>query len=332
MERRTESVSAVLRAVTPDLSMDLLFSVVIPTYNRAGEIRACLDSVLLAPRCENFEVIVVDDGSSDGTAEAVERYGDGVRLIRQRNRGAGAARNAGIRAARGEYVAFLDSDDLWFPHTLRNYARAIERAGRPSLLIGRPWPFAGEKPREIPAAAGCEAELHPSLQAFLLKNEPMMHATGTLVARREALLVIGGFAERRMNCEDTDLVLKLSAAPGFVFVRTPPAYAFRKSGHSLSASAEDNFRGISSVIDRELRGEYPGGAEGSKARWRLIGYVARAFSMKLARHGRIDLAFAVYRKVFRRQLEGFRIRYLVGFPIVALYWRIRLAVPRSGGA
>jgi glycosyltransferase involved in cell wall biosynthesis len=295
--------------------MGKLFSIVIPVYNRAAAIRACLDS-LLAQRCSDFEIVVVDDGSEDDTVGAVESYGDAVRLIRQRHRGAGAARNTGIETAKGEYVAFLDSDDLWFPHTLQNYATCIERFDRPSLLIGQPLLFVGETPPPA-GVAPLRAECYPNLQAFLKENEPMMHATGTLVASKKALLRAGGFAEPQANCEDTDVVLKLSVAPGFVFIRTPPAYAFRKAADSLSAHSENNFRGINSVIDREMRGEYPGGPEGKPCRWKLIAHVARAFSVKLARHGRPDLAFAVYRKVFRQHLVGMRMKYLIGFPILA---------------
>ncbi|HYE37377.1 glycosyltransferase family A protein [Methylocaldum sp.] len=301
--------------------METLFSIVIPAYNRTATIRACLDSVL-TQRSRDFEVVVVDDGSEDDTVEIVESYGDEVRLIRQRNRGAGAARNTGIQAANGEYIVFLDGDDAWFPYTLGHYAACIERFERPSLLIGQPLPFVDEIPVP-PADAPLKAIAYPNLQFFLKEHEPMMHATGTLVARKDALLAAGGFVERQANCEDTDIVLKLSTAPGFVFIRTPPAYAFRKAGNSLSTHIENNFRGITSVIDRETKGEYPGGFEGRKSRWRLIAYVARAFSVKLAQHGRPDLAFAVYRKVFRQQLVGMRMKYLIGFPVLAAYMKCK---------
>lgn len=92
-------------------------SVVIPTYNRARLICETLDSVL-AQTYRDFEIIVVDDGSTDGTQEVVSRYGPSLRYLRQENAGPAAARNAGIRASGGEYVAFLDSDDLWLPRKL----------------------------------------------------------------------------------------------------------------------------------------------------------------------------------------------------------------------
>ncbi len=101
---------------------DPLISIVIPAYNRAGTITDCLRSVQ-AQTHRNWEAIVVDDGSRDGTSEVVQRLGkeDGrIHLIRHdRNRGAQAARNSGIRAAKGEWVAFLDSDDQFLPQSLK---------------------------------------------------------------------------------------------------------------------------------------------------------------------------------------------------------------------
>ena len=93
------------------------FSVVIPTYNRADLVPESVESVL-AQTYSNYEIVVVDDGSTDDTAGALEPYRDRIRLVRQANGGLAAARNRGIGEAVGEYVAFLDSDDLYEPDFL----------------------------------------------------------------------------------------------------------------------------------------------------------------------------------------------------------------------
>jgi hypothetical protein len=100
-------------------------SVTIPTYNRAGMLPEALDSVL-AQTYRDFELIVIDDGSTDETPTVMARYGTRVRYVRQPNGGLGAARNAGLRLATGKYVAFLDSDDAWFDFKLALQVALLE--------------------------------------------------------------------------------------------------------------------------------------------------------------------------------------------------------------
>ncbi|MEZ6019211.1 MAG: glycosyltransferase family 2 protein [Planctomycetota bacterium] len=104
------------------------FSVVIPAYNREGTVGRAIESAL-AQSYAPFEVIVVDDGSKDGTAAVIEAFGPPVTLIRQPNGGAPVARNTGVRAAKGDWIAFLDSDDYWTPGHLERVAAAIEGTG-----------------------------------------------------------------------------------------------------------------------------------------------------------------------------------------------------------
>ena len=94
-------------------------SVIMPAYNRETYIRESIDSVL-AQSFTDFELIVVDDGSTDSTAGIVQSYTDSrIRLIRQPNRGVSVARNAGLEAVRGQFITFLDSDDLYYPDFLK---------------------------------------------------------------------------------------------------------------------------------------------------------------------------------------------------------------------
>ena len=94
-----------------------LVSVIIPTYNRGWVLREAIDSVL-AQYFKDFELIVVDDGSTDNTGEILYSYDQDLIVLRQSNRGVSAARNRGIALARGRLIAFLDSDDLWLPRKL----------------------------------------------------------------------------------------------------------------------------------------------------------------------------------------------------------------------
>jgi hypothetical protein len=101
-------------------------SVVIPAYNAQKWIGRAIESVL-NQSVAAAEILVVDDGSTDGTAEAVKKYGSPVRYIHQANAGAGAARNKGIEAATGEWIAFLDADDEWYPHKLASQIAILSR-------------------------------------------------------------------------------------------------------------------------------------------------------------------------------------------------------------
>ena len=92
-------------------------SVIIPTYNRKGFIAECVESVL-AQSFSDFELVVVDDGSTDATEEVLAGFGAEIQVIRQEQRGPSAARNTGIQSASGEWLSFLDSDDLWLPRKL----------------------------------------------------------------------------------------------------------------------------------------------------------------------------------------------------------------------
>lgn len=94
-----------------------LVTVIIPTYNRGACISQAISSVL-AQTFDQFEIIVVDDGSTDNTEAVLQSFGSAIRVLRQKNSGVSNARNAGINAARGEWLAFLDSDDLWMPDKL----------------------------------------------------------------------------------------------------------------------------------------------------------------------------------------------------------------------
>ncbi|MCC7181522.1 MAG: glycosyltransferase [Acidobacteria bacterium] len=106
--------------------MTPLVSVVIPTFNRADLVGQAIDSVL-GQTLDDFEVVVVDDGSTDGTEEKIREYGDRVRFVRTPHRGIAHARNIGTSHARGRYLTFLDSDDLFYPYALELQTNLLER-------------------------------------------------------------------------------------------------------------------------------------------------------------------------------------------------------------
>ncbi len=197
---------------------DPTISVVIPTYNRARFLPSAVASV----RAQSYpcdEILIVDDGSSDDTPEVVATFGPGVRLIRQINAGPAAARNRGIDEARGDLVAFLDTDDRWLPGKLAAQVRLFRR--EPALgmvcadmaiendvgirlvesnfvLRGLQHDFAALDGRPLPDAPRRLLEVN-----FV--------NTSTVVAKRQLLLALGGFDTRLRYGEDLELWLRIAA-------------------------------------------------------------------------------------------------------------------------
>jgi len=233
------------------------FSVIIPVYNRTALLAPCLRS-LFAQECQDFETIVVDDGSTEDLAPAVGPFAGRIKLLRQRNRGPGAARNLGIRQATGRYVAFLDSDDLWFPWTLAIYRQALEQHGRPAFLKGKGFDLAteGNQPTERQPAP----EIRSFPDALAAVHVPQWLGAAAFVVRSDVLGGVGGFAGRRMNAEDIDLALRLGTAPGFILVESPATFAVRLHESNVTRQLALLERGVRHLLRRERRGVYPGGA------------------------------------------------------------------------
>ena len=109
-------------------------STIIPAYNAERTIAQAIDSAL-SQDCEGHEVVVVNDGSTDSTATILEKYGNRIQVVTQRNGGLSAARNAGVRRSTGKYLAFLDADDIWLPGKLKTMVSALERNPLASLAF-----------------------------------------------------------------------------------------------------------------------------------------------------------------------------------------------------
>jgi glycosyltransferase involved in cell wall biosynthesis len=185
-------------------------SVIIPTYQRRHYVSRAVDSVL-RQTFTNFEVIVIDDGSSDGTADALARYGDRIRYSWQPNRGLSAARNAGIDLARGAIVAFLDSDDRFRPDHLAVVTEAF--AQHPEAVLVSTCPRSHVAGRQ----KARDARLVDALPLSLLDH--VAGLVDCIAVRREDLVAVGGFNEELRVAQDVELWLRLAARGPFSFVQ-----------------------------------------------------------------------------------------------------------------
>lgn len=204
-----------------------VFSVVIPTYNRARVVSRAIQSVL-AQTIDDWELLVVDDGSVDGTEQTVLSFHDArIRYCRhQSNRGASAARNTGILRAQGEYVAFLDSDDEWKPSKLRRSLDAFSAAGSSRLacvISGK------ELIDETGRRHTYAAELRGHCYERLLADRAWYLSTSLLVVRRGALSDCM-FDESCEPMEDWDFLLRLSKQWTIDSVSEPLVIQYRNDG------------------------------------------------------------------------------------------------------
>jgi hypothetical protein len=209
-------------------------SVVIPCYDAAGFIGEALDSVL-AQSYPSYEVLVVDDGSPDTPAleAALAPYSSRIRYVRQENQGPGGARNTGVRNARGELVAFLDSDDAWSPEFLAEQLRLLDADPGLDLvyadarLVGDP-AYAGRTFMEV---CPCVGEV--TFESLL--REECAVVTSCVVAKRQSLIDAGLFDVRFFHSEDFDLWLRLLHRGGRIAYQRAPLATHRVHAGSLVA-------------------------------------------------------------------------------------------------
>lgn len=297
-----------------------LFSVVIPAFNRAELIRRTVDSVLAQETCDH-EVIVVDDGSTDGTVAALAGYGSRVCVLEQSNSGPAVARNLGIQHARGDYIATLDSDDLWFPWTLAIYAEAIRTHRRPAFVAGSPFVFRNEEEIQTVTRRPLRAEVFTD---YLASGEAWRwFGASSFVLRADAVRAVGGFSDQWINSDDADLALRLGVAPGFVDVQAPATFAYREHAGSLKSKADISFRSLAYMIAQEAAGAYPGGAVRQRERWQILTRHVRPYTLACLGTAAAAHGWSLYRRTFAWHLALLRLRYLCSYPALAALRRVR---------
>ncbi len=231
-------------------------SVIIPTYNRAEYIADALRSAL-SQHYQDFEIVIVDDGSTDGTRDIVAGFDDPrIRYLLKDNGGVSSARNLGIRESSGEYLAFLDSDDIWFPDNLAKKVSVLDAHpdaglvcsdaylfdGSTGTMLGRRWHDHGSPDRIDPR----KAARAPFKQ--LLKKGCFITPQATLV-RRSVFARAGYFDESLRTHEDWDLFTRVAKLYPICLVDVP-LLKIRKHDGNLTASWRNMYRSAVTVLGR----------------------------------------------------------------------------------
>ncbi len=209
-------------------------SVIIPAYNAAWCVRRAVDSVL-AQDYRDFELIVVDDGSRDDTAAILATYGAALRVVSKPNGGLSSARNAGIAAARGDYLAFLDADDWWLPGKLARQVALLD--GQPGVLFcSCTTSVRTPEGQALPDWRCCKGEGR-ALEDIFAVNAFVAGSGSAVMARRAAFARVGGFDEALRSLEDIDMWMRLAAQGDYACLDEPLAVIEKRAG-SMSGNLD----------------------------------------------------------------------------------------------
>jgi glycosyltransferase involved in cell wall biosynthesis len=273
--------------------MSVRFSVLMPAFNREKYVRQAIDSVL-SQSFTDYELFVVDDGSTDKTVQTIESYGTKVKLLRQSNQGPEVARGMAASLAQGEYLVFLDSDDLLLPRALATYDRIIRSFERPSLIIGAMTNFQDGQPMPADSSASLPVMVL-KFRDYLSKDISLALSSSRIVVRKSVFDEVGGLRRttaKTFHLDSLNFILKVCTYGPCIVVRQPSTVAYRHHETNAIRSLEPITEGILVLARTEHQGLYPGGKARRQERYVPIGAIAFSWAFSYClRKGRLDLTF-----------------------------------------
>jgi glycosyltransferase involved in cell wall biosynthesis len=225
-------------------------SIIIPNYNNAHFLGDAIQSVL-NQTYQNFEVIVVDDGSTDNSRDVVSNYFDRIRYIWQENKGLGGARNTGIMAAQAEYVGFLDADDQWYPNFLEVMVSLTQKYPDVAIYYSKAR-YMDEDGEDLPQSVGVRTIPPDGIYQALLHANFIIPST--VLAKRSVIIDEGLFdqdCKSLHGCEDWDLWLRI--APNYKFIGIPLSLVrYRLHGQTFSSNPSHMEEAVRAVINKQF--------------------------------------------------------------------------------
>jgi glycosyltransferase involved in cell wall biosynthesis/uncharacterized Rossmann fold enzyme len=286
-----------------EIEKDCLVTVIIPSYNDAHFLGQAVQSVL-DQTWTNFEIIVVDDGSQDNTAEVAKSFGDSrIRYVRhEQNKGLSAARNTGLRQAHGKYITFLDADDYFLPHKLMTQAVFLENYPQYGLVGGGSMRV-DENGAIINGGSGRARPVFP--QELFVRSRFNAHTT---LIRKEWIDRIGYFDEELRAAEDWDFYCRLAWAGCLMYSTGDIVCAYRYRRDSMSMDVEAQTKNLLKVVEKTFRGKNLSSLENQAKAYVHLRGVMYHFNANNAERGKYYLAQALkyntnfYRKDFEEPL------------------------------
>jgi glycosyltransferase involved in cell wall biosynthesis len=237
----------------------MTISIILPTFNRSRYLPLALDSIL-AQTYRDLEVIVVDDGSTDDTEQVVMPYSGQIKYIYQENQGRGAARNVGLQYATGEYIAFLDSDDLWHPDKLERQVPVLEANADSAFVHG---------PVDVIDENGCKDEKGTKNILRLFKKagrsgfsyenliDSCLIFMSAILVKKECFRTVGVFDRSLRILEDLDWYLRVARRYRIAYLDGSPLVSYRfHKGNAYRVGDQEVLETYERIFTRHL--QHPG--------------------------------------------------------------------------
>ncbi len=265
---------------TDEFAMKIRFSILMPAFNREKYVGQAVDSVL-SQTFTDFELLVIDDGSTDKTLEVLQSYGAQIKLLQQANHGPEVARNKAADVAQGEYLVLLDSDDLLLPCALATYDRIIRTFESPPLIIGGMTDF-----QDGQSVSG-DSQPSSSIKVlkyrdYLSKDVKLALSSSRIVIRKSVFDEVGGLRKTTpatFHLDSLNLILKVGIYGPCMVVQQPCTVAYRHHEANSIRSLAPIADGILVLARSESQGQYPGGRKRRRDRYACIGAIALSWAI-----------------------------------------------------
>lgn len=312
---------------------ELKLSVIIPAWNRQATIARAIASTEAAGR-EDVEVIVVDDGSTDGTMNAAEHaistlQNSASRVLGQVNAGPGAARNTGAEAAGSRFLAFLDSDDYWFPGTLAACLDAIDDEAQPAMIFLQTADLevATTAPQNLSEQPPVRLGIYPGFLEAVQANEATRFASCNVIIRRDVFQAIGGFTADTRWSEDTDFFLRAAdKGPCAVADGRPLVAHIVGQPDNLSSGFVGVRFGMDYLLKQDRAGVYPDAPTAAWLRPALLAKSVAYTALMAFSSGQPGAAYSIIFGNLGLLIKGRNWHWLLRLPVLPL---LALLKPRS---
>jgi len=278
-------------------------SVIIPTYNRKEYVRQAIDSVMLQTFTD-YEIIVVDDGSTDDTEKALARYGAKIRYFRQKNQGESAARNYGLDIARGKYIAFLDDDDVWLPHKLERQVSYLGAHPDTAMVCSGDIAIDAEG-QQIEQRSVDELNLSEGELSFETIFYPCPITASTVLAKKSVLIQAGLFDESMKYGEDWDMWMRVALHGPIGYIPEPLVFfrVHRANQSTVLSTPEEADRWLEDRLrsHEKVFRLWTGSTEA------LSRFRSRAIALHLAKAAMLDYVHGRFDRAAERLAEVIRL-------------------------